>query len=52
MRIVAIALVIACAGLFGCVRFEQLGETLSGGGVERVAGIYRMEVEDNPMRFG
>ena len=44
MRIVNVVLVFACAAFAGCVQTAHLSKALSGGGVERVAGSYHMEL--------
>ena len=44
MRTAGIFLLFVCAALAGCVQTAHLSEALSGGGVERVAGSYHMEL--------
>ena len=36
MTIARVLVLLACAALSGCARFDQLGEAMSGGGVEQV----------------
>ncbi len=43
MRIVNVLLVFVCMELIGCVRLQNLGEVLGGGGVELAEGRYHRE---------